>query len=168
VSERQLPGWAAPALAGDWMLWPGLPAGLAEREVRAAFGRTAVDGVRRSALLGSHQVELMELDGLRWWTADGSVVLVELAEPASTTPAGVLLGSLGDADRVSHGRFRRFDATTTEHVYAARGLALTIAESYDDPPVFEPFLAAVLLFAPTDMRGFVLELGGNDRGGPKL
>ena len=75
---------------------------------------------------------------------------------------------MGPSDREGAGRYRRFGATTTEHVYASRGLALTVAESYDDPQTFEPFLGAVQLFAASDLRTFILELGGNDRGGPKL
>ena len=41
-----------------------------------------------------------------------------------------------------------------------------MAESYDKPPSFAPRLAAVQLFARTDLRTFALELGGNDRSGP--
>ncbi len=49
---------------------------------------------------------------------------------------------------------------------AGRALALTVGASYDTPPSFPDRLAAVQLFAATDLRTFVLELGGNDRGGP--
>jgi len=41
-----------------------------------------------------------------------------------------------------------------------------VAESYDQPPSFAPRLAAIQLFATTDLRTFVLELGGNDTTGP--
>jgi hypothetical protein len=64
------------------------------------------------------------------------------------------------------GRFLQSGATTTAYVYAGRGLALTVAESYDQPPSFAPRLAAIQLFATTDLRTFVLELGGNDTTGP--
>ena len=48
-----------------------------------------------------------------------------------------------------------------------RALAsLTVAESYEDPPAWPRRLASALLFRPTDMRTFVVDLGGNDRGGP--
>ena len=49
---------------------------------------------------------------------------------------------------------------------AGRGIALTVSESYGQPSSFVPRLAAVQLFAATDLRTFVLELGGNDRAGP--
>ncbi len=160
--------WAAVALAGDWVTWRGLPARLSETELLGGLGRTPGANPRRPALLGHRQMDLVELKGLRYWLAHDQVVLAELEDPASTLALEALLAALGEADRIGAGRYRRFGATTTEHVFAARGLAITVAESYDDPPTFEPLVAAVLLFAPTDLRGFVLELGGNDRGGPKL
>jgi hypothetical protein len=98
---------------------------------------------------------------------DGRVVLVQLEDPPCAPPPVELLARLGPADRRGDGRWLRFDATTVEHVYAARGLSLTVAESYVEPPAFEPYLAAVLLFSPTDMTRFVVDLGGNERPGPR-
>lgn len=95
-------------------------------------------------------------------------MLVELEDPPSLLPPEDLIRELGAPDRTSPGRYRRFGATTTEHVYAGRGLALTVAESYDEPPGFEPFLGAVQLFPAGDLRAFKLNLGGDDRGGPRL
>jgi hypothetical protein len=160
--------WASAALAGDWVSWPGLPARLGEEALLRRLGRAAAAHPHRPALLGRRQADLVELERLRYWLSDGQVALVELEDPASMLAPAALLSALGEPDRTSAGRYRRFGATTTEHVYAARGLAVTVAESYDDPPTFEPLVAAVLLFAPTDLRGFVLELGGDDRGGPRL
>lgn len=165
------PRWAEAARSGDWTAWPGLPARLAEAGLLAALGRDPGPHPRGTARLGSRQREVVELDGLRYWLDaddDDAVVLVELVDPPCDRPPAALLEALGEPDRSGAGRYRRFGATTTEHVYAGRGLSLTVAESYDEPPGFEPFLAAVLLFPPSDLRTFVLELGGNDRGGPRL
>ena len=102
------------------------------------------------------------------WLRGTEVVLVELRGPSSAKPPAELLEALGPPEREGAGRFRRADAMTTEYVYPQRGLAVTVAESYDDPPSFSPEVGQVLLFAPTDLRGFVVDLGGNDRGGPRL
>jgi hypothetical protein len=74
-------------------------------------------------------------------------------------------GAAGPPAREQDGRVRREGASTTERVWPAAGLSLTIAESYDSPPAFAPTLVAALLFAPTDLGGFA-ELGGLQRGGP--
>jgi hypothetical protein len=168
VSGTTRPSWAGALGDGDWTTWPGLPVELREHDLGAALGRDLAGAGLRPALLGRRHLGVAELPGLRWWLDGTRVVLVEIENPPCAGTALALLDRLGPSDRTGDGRHRRFDATTFEHVYAGRGLSVTVAESYDDPPGFEPFLAAVLLFAPTDLRGFVLELGGNDRGGPRL
>jgi hypothetical protein len=45
--------------------------------------------------------------------------------------------------------------------------SMTVAASYDLPPRFAPTVATVQLFAPGSLRDFVLELGGDDRLGPR-
>ena len=183
--------WAEVVRSGTWTAFRGLPARLTEAELLAGLGRDPAGDLapassppvtmppvssptepspppRRPALLGSRQRDLVELDGLRYWLDAANVVLAELEDPSSALAPAELVAALGPSDREGAGRHRRFGATTTEHVYAGRGLALTVAESYDEPPAFEPFVAAVQLFAAADLRTFVLELGGNDRGGPRL
>jgi hypothetical protein len=160
--------WADAVREGDWTGFAGLPSNLAEPTLLAALGRRPGPHPRRPALLGSRRRDLVELEHLRYWLLDAAVVLVELEDPPSRLAAVDLVEALGEADRSGAGRHRRFGATTTEHVYAGRGLAITTAESYDEPPGFVPFLASVQLFPPGDLRTFVLELGGNDRGGPRL
>jgi hypothetical protein len=93
------------------------------------------------------------------------VVLIEVTKRLGATAPAALRDQLGAADREGAGRFLQSGATTTEYVYARRGLALTVAESYDQPPSFAPRLAAIQLFAATDLRTFALDLGGNDRDG---
>jgi hypothetical protein len=161
-------GWADVVRDGSWTAFEGLPASLEEAELLAALGREPGPHPRRPALLGSRQRELVELDGLRYWLDGDAVVLVELEDPPADRAPDALVAALGAPERSGAGRYRRFGATTTEHVYPARGLALTVAESYDEPPGFEPFVAAVHLFAASDLRSWVLELGGNDRGGPRF
>jgi hypothetical protein len=160
-------GWAEVARTGEWTSFVGLPAPLTEAELLRGLDRPAGPHARRPALLGSHQADLVDIDGVRYWLDGDSVVLVELLDPPSALPPAALVAALGDPERTGAGRHRRFGATTTEHVYPRRGLALTIAESYDEPPGFEPFLAAVQLFAAGELRTFVLDLGGDDRGGPR-
>ncbi len=160
--------WGDVVRDGRWLEFDGLPRRLDEAGLLRELGREAQAHAGRPANLGRHGRTLVELDGLRYWLAGRRVVLVELEDPASSLAPGELLSALGAADREGAGRYRRVGATTTEHVFAGRGLALTVAESYDDPPSFAPILAAVQLFVPTDLRGFILELGGDDRGGPRF
>jgi hypothetical protein len=163
-----LPPWAAVVRSGEWLAFAGLPGRLGLADLLAGLGRQADPGPMTPARLGSRARDLVELEHLRAWLDGDRVVLVELEDPPCDRPVADLVAALGEPDRTGAGRYRRFGATTTEHVYAARGLALTVAESYDEPRSFEPFLAAVHLFASADLRTFVLELGGNDRGGPRL
>jgi hypothetical protein len=161
------PAWADVATAGEWQSWPGLPGGLGEPEVTRALGIDAGSADRRQTRLGSRTAELAVAGPARWWTVEGEVVLVQLEDPRCSPPPAELLARLGTADRTGDGRWLRFGATTIEHVYAARGMSLTVAESYLEPPAFEPYVAAILLFRPTDLVRFVLDLGGNDRPGPR-
>jgi hypothetical protein len=164
--------WGEAAREGRWTDWPGLPARLDRatraRELRLPGG----DHEPEPAMLGRRRRRAVDLGRARYWlNGDGvgaNVDLVELVEPPSSRPPAELLAALGPPEREGPGRHRRADAMTTEYVYPSRGLALTVAESFDDPETFEPFLAQVLLFPPTDLRSYVLELGGDDRGGPKL
>jgi hypothetical protein len=159
--------YSAALRSADWAHWPGLPADLREaglvRELRLDRGKTT----RRDGRLGRHDAVIVEAPGLRYWLRDRDhVVLLEVTGNLGTAPPATLRSQLGTADREAAGRFLQSGATTTEYVYAGRGLAITVAESYDQPPKFSPRLAAVQLFAPTDLRTFDLELGGHDRGGP--
>lgn len=151
--------WAEIARAGRWSEWTGLPE-LTEAELRAGLGLAL--GTRASVRLGRERLELVTCGPTRYWLDGDQVRLVELVEPASP-PAVELLAALGPASREGPGRHRRLDSSTDEHVYPERGLAVTVAHTFDDAP---PFVAQVLLFAPTDLTGFVVELGGNDRAGP--
>jgi hypothetical protein len=160
--------WAEAVRDGDWAAFDGLPRALDEAALLAGLGRDAGPHPRRPALLGSRERDVVELEHLRYWLDGRHVVLVEMEDPPTMLGPAELIAALGAPDRTGAGRYRRFGTTTTEHVYAGRGLALTVAESYDEPPGFEPLIAAVLLFVPGDLRDFVLELGGNDRGGPRL
>jgi hypothetical protein len=154
--------WRTTVREGRWSEWRGLPPQLPE----SALGVTPL--ARTSALLSRHRRELITFAGGRYWLDRGTVVLYELVDPPSDLAATALLETLGPPAHERDGRHLRDGATTTEYVYPDRGLAVTVARSYDDPPSFEPRLAQVLLFAPTDMRTFILELGGNDRPGPSL
>lgn len=165
--DDTMPAWAAAARSGDWVAWPGLPAGVDEALVTRWLGATG-EPERRPARLGHHLVDVVHRGGTSAWVRGGVVVLVEIEDPAGGHDVDALLARLGPPDRSGPGRHLRSGSTTTEHVWASRGLAVTVAESYDDPPTHAPFLAAVQLFTPTDLRAFVLELGGNDRGGPRL
>jgi hypothetical protein len=160
--------WGDVARTGDWEHWQGLPEGLDEAALASELRLPPGPARRATAMLGSQRVEMAESGGVRYWLRGTEVILVELRGPASAASPAELLEALGAPDREGPGRFRRADALTTEYVYAGRGLAITVAESYDDPPSFAPEVGQVLLFAPTDLRGFVVDLGGNDRGGPRL
>jgi hypothetical protein len=157
--------WSS-ARAGQWALWPGLPSGLTIAAVTSALGRTTVP-LAVASRLGRRPVDRYDDEPLHVWADRGSVILVEWIDPPCETAVAELLASLGEPDREAAGRYLRAGATTTEYVYAGRGLALTVAASYEQPPGFAPYLAAAQLFAPCSLRDFVLELGGNDKPGPR-
>ncbi|MBE7451182.1 MAG: hypothetical protein HS111_20500 [Kofleriaceae bacterium] len=162
--------WAAALRAAELAeRWPGLPPDLRERELVRHLGVDRARATRRDARLGRHDAVIVDARGLRYWLRDRDrVVLVEVTGAGrlgAATPAE-LLARLGAPAREGPGRYLEDGASTTELVFPGRGIAVTVAESYDTPPAFAPRLAAVQLFARTDLRTFVLELGGNDRGGP--
>lgn len=160
-------GWADALRAADWTRWPGLPATLRERELLDALGIDSSRITRGAARLGRRDVVVVDTGGLRYWLRDGDrVILVEVTGHLGATAPAELQRQLGAPARDGAGRFLQAGATTTELVYPARGIAITVAASYDTPPSFPPRLAAVQLFAATELRTFVLELGGNDRAGP--
>jgi hypothetical protein len=153
--------------AADWSRWPGLPPDLRERDLVRDLGIDRASATRRDARLGRHDAVVVDGGGLRYWLRDRDrVVLVEVTGHVGSTAPADLQRQLGAPARAGAGRFLQSGATTTELVYPDRGLAITVAASYDTPPSFAPRVAAVQLFAITDLRTFVLELGGNDRGGP--
>lgn len=159
--------WGETARAGRWTDWPGLPEQLDEATLARELGLAGRPRERTGTMLGRRRRDVVKAGNARYWLEGPNVVLVELVDPPSELPAGELLAALGPSERKGAGRYRRIGATTTEHVYPRRGLAVTTAASYDDPPGFDPYVAQVLLFAPTDLRTFVLERGGDDRGWPR-
>jgi hypothetical protein len=156
--------WQDALREGRWTEFEGLPPDLTESQLLAAVDFPAP--TRSSARLGWSRLQRVESGENRYWLEEDIVKLVELVDPPSELSPDALREQLGRGDREGPGRHRRFDATTWEYVYATRGLALTVASSFDEPAAFVPFVAQVALFAPTDLTGFVTELGGNDRGGP--
>ncbi|HMG53544.1 MAG TPA: hypothetical protein VK601_08675 [Kofleriaceae bacterium] len=157
--------WGA-ARAGQWTAWPGLPPGLPVASVVAAL-TGAAPPLAVASRLGRRQVERHDAPPLHVWSDRGAAILVEWLDPPCSGAVAELLAALGPPQREAAGRHLRAGATTTEYVYAGRGLALTVAASYDQPPSFAPYLATVQLFAPGSLRDFVLELGGNDQPGPR-
>ena len=157
--------WHA-ARAGQWASWPGLPAKQSVAAVMAELGVAAPPPAVASRL-GRRALDRHDAPALHVWADHDQVVLIEWIDPPCAGPVAELLARLGTPDREAAGRYLRAGATTTEHVYAGRGLAVTVAASYDQPPRFAPSLATVQLFTPGTLRDFVLELGGNDRVGPR-
>jgi hypothetical protein len=158
--------YASAIQARAWLDWPGLPAELREADLVRDLRLASISATRNKGRLGRLDATIVDRPGLRYWVRDGRVVLIQLTGQLGAASPGELQAQLGAADRKAAGRYLQSGATTTEYVFAGHGLALTVAESYDQPPRFAPRLAAVQLFAVTDLRGFLLELGGNDRGGP--
>jgi len=160
------------AAAGRWSDWDGLERGMTDPAVTSAFGVDAALVERGTGQLSGRRRELRTVRAggeptLRWWLdGDGTVVLVQVVGPSSWPDLEAALTALGPPEREAAGRHLVSGATTTELVWPARGLSLTIAESYDDPPAWPRRLASALLFPASDMRTFVVDLGGNDRGGP--
>jgi hypothetical protein len=157
--------WAV-ARAGRWASWPGLPSG---QTVAAVIGTLtgATPPLAAASRLGRRPVDRYDAPPLRVWADGAAVVLVEWIDPPCAGTVAELRAALGRPDREAAGRFLRAGTTTTEYVHASRGLALTVAASYDQPPGFAPYLVTVQLFAPGSLRDFVLELGGNDPPGPR-
>lgn len=159
------------ALRGDWLRWDGLDASLTGQDLRYLLGPDVIAEAREPARLS---LQLVTRQVYRRsapphtvvaWFEDASdrLLLIELDEPPSLASLDEIVSAWGPADRVAPGRSIVLGAMTTEYVYLSRGIALTIAESYDDPPSFAPRIARVQLFAPTDLQGFLVRLGGGDR-----
>jgi hypothetical protein len=162
-------GWPEIVLSGLWTEFRGLPVAIREQELLDGLGRLHSVSHRRASTLSGKPVTLVEADLLRYWLDDDALVLIaEMHDPPNGFAIDALLEAMGPAERESGGRYRRYGAITTEFVYLPRGLVLTVAESYDEPPKFEPFLAAAHLFAPTDMEDFAGRLGGEDHIGTQL
>jgi hypothetical protein len=160
--------YAAVLRSADWARWPGLPADLREKTLVRDLGMIGAKPTRTRGKLGRHDVLIVATGDVRYWLRDGDrVVLVELTRRLGAAAPADLLARFPAPDREGAGRYRLAGATTTEHVFAGRGIAITVAASYDQPPSFPPRLAAVQLFAASDLRTFDLELGGRDRGGPQ-
>jgi hypothetical protein len=168
ASAAPAASYAAVLRSADWARWPGLPADLREKALLRDLGASAAKATRTRGKLGRHDVTIVDAGGVRYWLRDGDrVVLVELTQRLGAAAPSFLLSRFPVADREGAGRHRVSGTTTTEHVFAGRGIAITVAASYDQPPSFAPRLAAVQLFAASDLRTFDLELGGRDRGGPQ-
>jgi hypothetical protein len=169
LSPADSAAWADAVREGRWSAFSGLPRSLTEHELLDVLDKNhAVSHVRAGMLSGS-PVTVVDSDLLRYWTDERSnVLLVELHDPDSALTVSGLLSVMGPADREGAGRYRRYGAMMTEYVYASRGICLTIGESYDEPPTFEPFLAAVHLFVATDMADFEGRLGGIDHLGSQI
>jgi hypothetical protein len=165
VTDDQ-PAWAGAVREGRWADFHGLPRDLPEDDMLAAFDKLRSQMVRHPVMLG-HQTRLLaDTEGFRYWLDhDGRVVMAEIENPHSAVDVGELVRLLGLPERESLGRHRRYGAFTTEYVYPTRGLGMTVAESYDDPPAFAPSVITVQLFPPTDLDRFISSLGGDDPGG---
>lgn len=152
MTEQNAAAWAeaaAIARAGQWARWTGLPAGLPVAMVIAALGAVEAP-TPEPGQLGRRPLDLYQAPALRVWADDGAAVLVEWLDPPCAGSVAELLAALGGADREGAGRHLRSGATTTEYVHAARGLAVTVAASYEQPLSFAQRLATVQLFAATD------------------
>jgi hypothetical protein len=156
--------WKDVLREGRWADWPGLPADLTEPQLLDVVDFPSA--TRERARLGWQRLQRVQAGENRYWLEGDIVKLVELVNPPNELTPDELRERLGRAERESAGRHQRFDATTWENVYPARGIALTVASSIDEPERFAPFVAQVLLFAPTDLTSFVTVLGGNDKPGP--
>ena len=160
------------AAEGRWSDWDGLEPGLTDAAVAAAFAVDPAAVERGTGQLSGRRRELRTVRSggepiLRWWLdGDGTAALVQVVAPPSRPNLESALAALGPPEREGAGRHLVSGATTTELVWPARGLSLTVAESYDDPPAWPRRLASALLFPASDLRTFVVDLGGNDRGGP--
>jgi hypothetical protein len=164
AETAMIDAWTA-ARAGQWASWPGLAAKLSVAAVMAELGVAVPAAV--ASKLGRRALDRYDAPALHVWADHDQVVLIEWIDPPCAGTVAELLAQLGTPDREAAGRYLRAGVTTTEHVYAGRGLAVTVAASYDQPPRFAPSLATVQLFTPGTLRDFVLELGGNDQLGPR-
>ena len=159
--------YAAAIRAADWARWPGLPTDLRERTLVHDLGLSKASVTRTPGQLSRKDVVIVDAGDVRYYVRDRDhVVLVELTKQLGAIAPTDLLARLPAPDRDGAGRYLVSGATTTEYVFGGRGLAITVAASYDHPPRFAPHLAQVQLFAAGDLRTFELDLGGNDHAGP--
>ena len=77
------------------------------------------------------------------------------------------LARLGPPDLVLADRRFVADATVRDHVYARRGLAVSIAEPFTDAPGHERRAVHLQLFAPTSPETYLTEIDRGDELAPK-
>jgi hypothetical protein len=166
------------ALAGRLSDWEGLDPGLTEESLGALLGSAYDTWPRQPARLAGQFVTNREWrrEGERpqvvraWFEGEApEVLMVDLEEPPADLDPDEIPARWGPPDREEPGRRYVPDGWTTELVYLGRGAALTVVRPFEnDPsfPQFEPRIAVAQLFEPTDLQGFIVRYGGNDRPGP--
>lgn len=164
----------ADALRGDLGDWDGLPTGLSVAELGALLGGVTqiLDGA--PAQRGSRRflVSVLERHApprqVEAWVELGAegVAMVEYPDPA-ISGLDETLARLGPPDLVLADRRFVTDATVRDHVYARRGLAVSIAEPFTDAPGHERRAVHLQLFAPTSPETYLTEIDRGDELAPK-
>jgi hypothetical protein len=151
------------AITGGLAGWRGLPAGLDEatlrREIEADWTEETRERVAMSyrVLSGARATEPEHVEA---WIRFGeqAVNSIEFRPPRADTPHATLLADFGEPDLVLNSNLAEGGVMLSEHVHAARGITVTVAEPFEHTGG-APYVAYAQLYVPTDTQGYVIRVG---------
>jgi hypothetical protein len=147
----------ADALSGRLQDWTGLPAGIGERELASAHGCPWVwrDGWQER---GAGRYRVLDAGDASAWFAgdDEQATWVEVQLPPAADVA-TTLATLGPAPRERASRIPAAGATTAEHVWPARGLAVVVASPIEAGR--QPWVQQLGLFTPMSFEDYLVSVG---------
>ncbi len=141
------------AIAGRLEGWRWEP-GLDPQTVAAALGTTISTG---PILHAGHQRQAgtMQVEGEPWpvwavWDESGELVLIEVLEPPEAPASAAAVAAFGEPD-AKRPRESGPHPSYEQFAYLSRGF--TLFEWFEMPP------AALWLYRPTDLEGYLSDLG---------
>jgi hypothetical protein len=151
------------AITGALRGWTGLPAGFdavaLRREIDAAWTEDTRERVAMSyrVLSGARAGAPERVEA---WIRVGeeAVNSVEFRPPTGDTNHAEVLADLGEPDLVRPSNLSEPGAMLSDHVHAARGITVTVAEPFEHTGG-DPYIAYAQLYAPTDTQGYVVRVG---------
>jgi hypothetical protein len=151
------------AITGALRGWAGLPAGVdtaaLQREIDAVWSEETRERVAMSYRVLSG-LRVAEPERVEAWirVAEERVNSVEFRPPTSATDHAAVLADLGQPELVRPSNLSEPGAMLSDHVHAARGITVTVAEPFEHAGGHR-YLAYAQLYGPTDTQGYVVGVG---------